>query len=129
MVPEQQPEPSRPVVLVVDDEVLVRMMLADVLDDAGFKVVEAAHADEALRVLSACDHIRGVVTDVEMPRGSMNGFQLAQRIKQLNRRVGVLVISGRAAPRADELPEGGMFLTKPVHTGTLVRVLRSLLAA
>ena len=64
-----------------------------------------------------------------MPRGSMNGFQLAQRIKQLNRRVGVLVISGRAAPRADELPEGGMFLTKPVHTGTLVRVLRSLLAA
>ena len=64
MVPELQPEPSRPVVLVVDDEALVRMMLADVLDDAGFKVVEAAHADEALRVLSACERIRGVVTDV-----------------------------------------------------------------
>ena len=128
MVPEQ-PELSRPVVLVVEDEVLVRMMLADVLDDAGFKVVEAAHADEALRVLSACDRIRAVVTDVEMPRGSMNGFQLARRIKQLNHRIGVLVISGRAAPRVDELPDGGMFLSKPVHTGTLVRVLRSLLAA
>jgi CheY-like chemotaxis protein len=59
--------PARPLILVVEDEALVRMTLVGVLEDAGFKVIEAAHADEALRVLSAVSGIHAVVTDVEMP--------------------------------------------------------------
>jgi CheY-like chemotaxis protein len=58
------------------------MTLADVLDDAGFKVIEAAHADEALRVLVAVPDIQAVVTDVEMPAGSINGFELARRVRK-----------------------------------------------
>jgi CheY-like chemotaxis protein len=66
-----QPQPNtRPLILVVEDEALVRMTLVDVLEDAGFKVIEAVHADEALRVLGTVPGIGAVVTDVEMPPGA-----------------------------------------------------------
>ena len=120
---------SKPAILVVEDEVLVRLMLADVLDDAGFKVIEAAHADEALSVLSALPEVQAVVTDVEMAAGSMDGFALAHRIRALRPDIGVLIASGRAAPAAGDLPEHCHFVAKPVHPATLVYLLRSLLGA
>ena len=121
------PARNKPVVLVVEDEVLVRMMLADVLDEAGFKVIEAAHADEALSVLSALPEIQAVVTDVEMPGGSLNGFALARTVRERRPDIGVLIASGRAAPAAGELPDLCHFLAKPIHPATLVHVIRSLL--
>ncbi len=72
----------RMVVLVVEDETLVRMFMADFLDEAGFKVFEAVHADEALTVLQARPDIQAVITDIEMPAGSMNGLKLAQTIQE-----------------------------------------------
>jgi CheY-like chemotaxis protein len=114
-------------ILIVEDEDLVRMTLVDVLEDAGFKVVEAVHADEALRVLSAVSGIHAVVTDVERPRGSINGFELALRVQASRQDIGVLIASGRAAPKPGDLPEGALFIGKPVHPETLVRLLRTLL--
>ena len=125
-MPGPQPN-THPLVLVVEDEALVRMTLADVLEDAGFKVIEAVHADEALRVLKAVSDIQAVVTDVEMPRGSINGFELARRVRTDCQGIGVLVVSGRAAPKAGDLPDGVLFIGKPVHPETLVRLLRTLL--
>ncbi len=118
----------RRTVLVVEDEVLVRMMLADVLDEAGFRVIEAANADEALRVMSAIPDVSAVVTDVEMPGGSLNGFELARRIRA-EWNIGVLIASGRQAPRPGELPEGSHFVAKPVYPETLVSLIRTLLSA
>ncbi|WP_246529504.1 response regulator [Microvirga zambiensis] len=120
---------TRALILVVEDEALVRMTLVDVLEDAGFKVIEAAHADEALRVLCAVSGIHAVVTDVEMPRGSINGFELAQRVRSDRQDIGILIASGRAAPKAGDLPEGALFLSKPVHPETLVRLLTRLLTS
>src|SRR3712207_3268192 len=117
---------QRRTVLVVEDEVLVRMMLADVLDDAGFRVIEAANADEALRVLSAVPEVAAVVTDVEMPGGSINGFEPARRIRT-EWNIGVLIASGRQAPRQGELPEGSHFVAKPVYPDTLISLIRTLL--
>ncbi|WP_262031693.1 response regulator [Microvirga sp. Mcv34] len=125
-MPGPNPLP-RALVLVVEDEALVRMTLVDVLEDAGFKVIEAAHADEALRVLSAVFGIHAVVTDVEMPRGSINGFELARRVRSDKQDIGILIASGRAAPKPGDLPEGALFLSKPVHPETLVRLLKTLL--
>jgi CheY-like chemotaxis protein len=119
--------PARPLILVVEDETLVRMTLVDVLEDAGFKVIEAAHADEATQVLSAVTVIDAVVTDVEMPRGSINGFELARQIRASRQEIGVLIASGRAAPKPGDLPEGALFIGKPVHPETLVRLIRTLL--
>jgi CheY-like chemotaxis protein len=118
----------RPLILVVEDEGLVRMTLADVLEHAGFKVIEAAHADEALRVLTAVSGIDAVVTDVEMPRGSINGFELAQRVRNDWQEIGVLIASGRAPPKPGDLPDGALFIGKPVHPGTLVQLITSLLS-
>jgi DNA-binding response OmpR family regulator len=105
------------------------MTLADVLEDAGFKVIEAVHADEALRVLSAVSGIDAVITDVEMPRGSINGFELARRVRTDRQEIGVLIASGRAVPKPDELPEGALFIGKPVHPETLVQLIRRLLGS
>ncbi|WP_040638895.1 response regulator [Microvirga lotononidis] len=126
------PEPtSTPpaLVLVVEDEALVRMTLVDVLEDAGFKVLEAAHADEALQHLQAVPRINAIVTDVEMPRGSLNGFELARKVRQERKEIGVLIASGRAAPQPGDLPEGAVFIGKPVHPGSLVHLLHTLLGA
>jgi CheY-like chemotaxis protein len=125
-----EPEPAphtRPLILVVEDEALVRMTLVDVLEDAGFKVIEAVHADEALRVLKAVSSIDAVVTDVEMPRGSIDGFELARRVRTDRQEIGVLIASGRAAPKPGDLPDGALFIGKPVHPETLVRLIERLL--
>src|SRR3984893_8424442 len=73
-----QAKPARPgcVVLIVEDEHLVRVTSADLLAEAGFEVLEAANADEALRILEATPVVRVVFTDVEMP-GSLDGLGLA----------------------------------------------------
>ncbi len=123
-----EPTPNtRPLILVVEDETLVRMTLVDVLEDAGFKVIEAVHADEALRVLRAVSGIEAVVTDVEMPQGNINGFELARKVRKDRQEIGVLIASGRAAPKPGDLPDGALFIGKPVHPDTLVQLIRRLL--
>jgi CheY-like chemotaxis protein len=116
-----------PFVLVVEDEALVRMTLVDVLDDAGFNVIEAIHSDDALQALHSSPGIQAVVTDVEMPRGSINGFELARRVRADHQNIGILIVSGRVAPQQRQLPEGALFIGKPVDPQTLVRLLNSVL--
>ncbi len=118
---------TRALILVVEDEALVRMTLVDVLEDAGFKVIEAVHADDALQALQSAPDIQAVVTDVEMPRGSINGFELARRVRADYQGIGILIVSGRVAPKHGELPEGALFIGKPVDPDTLVKLLNSVL--
>ena len=89
--------PHLPRVLVVEDEPLLRVFNADMLTDAGFDVLEAANADEALRMLETVSDIRVVFTDVEMP-GALDGYALAQRIETLWPEIGVVITSGRRHP-------------------------------
>jgi CheY-like chemotaxis protein len=123
---ENKPD-IRALILVGEDEALVRMMLVDVLDDAGFKVMEAAHADEALHILAAAPDVQVVVTDVEMPRGSINGFELARRVRDDRQDIGVVIASGRVAPAPEGLPEGTYFVEKPVRPEKLLDLIRALL--
>jgi CheY-like chemotaxis protein len=67
---------ERPVVLIVEDEFLIRMASAEAIRDAGFEVLEAANADEAIGILESRRDIRVVFTDIQMP-GSMDGAKLA----------------------------------------------------
>jgi CheY-like chemotaxis protein len=109
---EKKPD-IRALILVVEDEALVRMMLVDVLDDAGFKVMEAARADEALHVLATVPEVQVFVTDVEMPRGSVNGFELARRVRDDRQDIGVVIASGRVAPATGDLPPGPISSESP----------------
>jgi CheY-like chemotaxis protein len=110
--------PDRPVILIAEDEVLVRMLIADVLQDAGYKVIEAADANEALRVLEARPDVHVVVTDVEMPPGP-SGIELAAEVRERWPSVQVVVTSGRVFPT--ELLEGVVFMPKPWTAECLAR--------
>jgi CheY-like chemotaxis protein len=123
-----EPSPTPPVVLVVEDEALVRMLAVDVLEEAGFEVIEAPSADYAVLVLDKRDDIRVVFTDVDMP-GRLNGFQLARHIQDHHHRVRVIIGSGKCRPGPDDIAPGTRFLQKPYPLEVLVREVRRLAAA
>jgi DNA-binding NtrC family response regulator len=97
------------------------MTAADELDDAGFRVLEAKNADEALAVLEAhSDEVQVLFTDVDMP-GSMDGMALAERVYQRWPHLLLLISSGYPRPHPDEIPDHGRFVPKPYIGATLVR--------
>jgi CheY-like chemotaxis protein len=108
-------------VLVVDDEPLVRILTAQVLEEAGFQVEEAGNSDEALSRLNG-HKIAALVTDIDMP-GSLDGCGLAWRVHEIFPAVATVIISGVARPRSEELPPKARFLTKPFDPKRLVREL------
>jgi CheY-like chemotaxis protein len=70
-----------------------------------------------------------MVTDVEMPRGSINGFELTRQIRAGRPDIGILITSGRAAPKPGDVPQGVLFIGKPIHPETLVQLLKTVLAS
>jgi CheY-like chemotaxis protein len=114
--------PAAVKVLIVEDDLIVRMVAVEYAAEAGWIILEAADADEAVRVLRENDDIAGLVTDVLMP-GSMNGLELARRVRQRRPDVAVVVTSGYLNPNSHVLPEGVTFLRKPDRPEDLVRAL------
>ncbi|MFC1455729.1 response regulator [Microvirga arabica] len=114
------------VILVVEDEPLVRIFIADFMDEAGFKVLEAVDADEALTILKARPDVQAIISDVEMPRGSMNGFALARAVREQWPGIGIVMTSGRERPGPDELPDEVVFLAKPYLPDTVIQVIRQM---
>lgn len=117
-----------PLVLLVEDEVLVRLTAAVGLEEAGFTVLEADDAEQAVALLSSHDDICAVFTDVNMP-GSMDGIDLAQLVHARWPDVRILVTTGGADLSAGGLPDGSEFVAKPYHAEQIVSCLRRALAA
>jgi CheY-like chemotaxis protein len=117
------------VVVVAEDEPLIRMETAEHLIDEGFEVLEARHAEEALAILAhAADDVHVLFTDVRMP-GGMDGVALSHHVKTHWPWIGLLVTSAHAEAMVDELPEGCRFLPKPYHHRQAIKQLRALTAA
>ena len=114
-----------PLVLVVEDELLVRMNTLSLLEEAGFGVLEAGSADEAISLLERRKDIRIVFTDINMP-GSMDGLRLAHAIRNRWPPIELVVTSGLMRVRKEDMPERGLFLRKPYTPSELVQVVRSL---
>jgi CheY-like chemotaxis protein len=112
-------------VLVVDDEPLIRMDLAATMEDAGFKVYEAANADRAIELLENRPDIYLLFTDVDMP-GSMNGVELAHYARSYWP-VKIIVSSGYRKVETKDLPPGAIFLGKPTRPAHVIAQLRSML--
>ena len=117
---------SRMVVLVVEDETLVRMFMADFLDEAGFKVFEAVNADEALTVLAARPDVQVIITDIEMPAGTLNGLELARTVQERWPGIGIVITSGRERPGLDDLSDRVAFLAKPYLPDTMITVIQQM---
>lgn len=103
---------SAPIVLVVEDEAVLRMIAVDLVENAGFEAIEASNADEAVRILEARSDIRIVFTDIDMP-GSMNGLKLATMVRDRWPPVEIIVTSGHFFPQAGALPDRSLFFPKP----------------
>ena len=114
------PRTSSSLVLIVEDEDLVRIMAVDMLEDAGFTVIEAANADEAWAILESRNDIGMLFTDIEMP-GSMNGFVLAGRVAERWPHIRLVITSGRCRPASREVPDHGKFVPKPYQADQVVR--------
>jgi CheY-like chemotaxis protein len=109
---------GKPVILVVEDEVMVRMMAVFVGEDSGFEVLSAATADEAIKILESRSDVRLVFTDFNMP-GSMNGLKLAHAVRRRWPPVELLVTSAFSNIMAEDLPERGRYLAKPYDVAAL----------
>jgi CheY-like chemotaxis protein len=117
----------RPVaILVVEDDVLVRMIAADILSDAGFRTLEAHDAREAMKLLEARTDVRVLFTDWNMP-GDIDGIGLARLVHRRWPTVGIIVTSGKMQPEPGDLPAGTRFLSKPYRPSALIQEVESLL--
>lgn len=115
---------SRPAVLIVEDEVLIRLMIAEELLQAGFQVVQCATADEAWTVLQSSLGIRLVLTDIRMP-GMLDGLALAERIRLNFPHIKIVIGSGQVLDRA----AADAVLAKPFTPQDLVTCVQQLLTA
>ena len=116
---------KRPVVLIVEDEFLVRMGTRAAVEMAGFDVLEAGDADEAIGNLAARNDISLIFTDVHMP-GSMDGLKLAHFVRDRWPPVKIVATSARVRITASDLPEGGRFLLKPYSAADIASTLHEL---
>ncbi len=114
-------------VLIVEDEALVRMHGADILEEAGFEVLEAGDADEALAILDQRTRVHLLFSDIDMP-GQMDGLGLARVVRERWPHIRLLLTLGQHRFDADQLPVSGDFVRKPWAQEALVARIRSLLA-
>lgn len=114
---------NKPVVLVVEDEPLLRMLAVDLVEEAGLESREAAGASEAIKILEACPQVRVVFTDIDMP-GDLNGLELAAIVRERRPRTSIILTSGKPLPRGADIPDGGVFFAKPYSAEAIIATLR-----
>jgi CheY-like chemotaxis protein len=124
--PMQPGASKRPVVLIVEDETLIRMNAIEMIEADGFDVIEATGADDAILILEQRSDIRLIFTDIDMP-GSMDGLKLAHFVKGRWPPIKIVATSGHAIIAESDLPEGSRFLAKPYAAVTVTRVIRQLI--
>jgi DNA-binding NtrC family response regulator len=106
-------------VLLVEDEPLLRLFVSELLEESGFKVIEAANASDALAILHSRRIVNVLLTDVDMA-SDCNGFELAHIVCKSFPGIEILILSGRRWPAAGDLPPGAAFLAKPCPNEAIV---------
>jgi len=110
-------------VLVVEDEVIIRMEAVSMIEDAGYEVVEASNADDAIGLLETRLGIDVIFSDIDMP-GSMDGLKLIHVVRERWPPITLILTSGRMSPRIEDMPERTVFLRKPYAEEALLSALR-----
>lgn len=117
-----------PKVLVVEDEMVLRMRAADIVEDAGFCPVEAVNADEAMAILEARSDIALLFTDIQMP-GSMDGLKLAHAVHARWPAIKIVLVSGQVRPSDAERPVDSHFFGKPLGVEQMIAELQAMVGA
>jgi CheY-like chemotaxis protein len=116
--------PPRPIVLIVEDEPLLRLNAVDIVESSGFEAIEAQDADEACAILEKRCDIHIVFTDITLP-GSMDGLKLAAMVRSRWPPVELIIVSGLVRPEAGAIPDRGVFFSKPYSAEKITQALRS----
>jgi two-component sensor histidine kinase/CheY-like chemotaxis protein len=114
-----------PNVLVVEDEMVLRMRAVDIVEDAGFTPVEAVNADEAIAILESRSDIDLLFTDIQMP-GSMDGLKLAHAVHDRWPSIKIILVSGQVKPSDAERPADSRFFGKPLGVGQMISELQAM---
>lgn len=117
-----------PNVLIVEDEMVLRMRAVDIVEDAGFCPVEAVNADEALSILESRSDISLLFTDIQMP-GSMDGLKLAHAVHDRWPAIKIILVSGRVKPSDAERPADSRFFGKPLGVERMITELQTMVGA
>jgi CheY-like chemotaxis protein len=113
------------IVLIVEDDLFLRMLAVDEIEAAGFTTLEAVDADEAVVLLETRSDIALLFTDIDMP-GSIDGLKLAHLVRKRWPPIKILVVSGRVQLPLCELPPNSRFLVKPYGSADMIAALRAL---
>jgi CheY-like chemotaxis protein len=114
------------VVLVVEDEMLLRMRAVDIVEDAGYISVEAVDADEGLAILESRSDIALLFTDIQMP-GSMDGLALARSVHDRWPPIKIILVSGQVKPTSLDIPPDSRFFGKPLEDEAMIAQLQSMI--
>ncbi|MGK6316987.1 response regulator [Neorhizobium sp. DT-125] len=117
----------RTTILVIEDEPLIRMAVADDLRDAGFHTLEAANADEALDILSAEASIGAIFTDMDL-HGGLDGLSLAWIVKTRWPPIGIVITSGKRRVEREQMPDRSLFFPKPYAHRAIIDALTRLIS-
>src|SRR3954447_26879226 len=117
-----------PKVLVVEDEMVLRMRAADIVEDAGFTAIEAVNADEAMGILESRSDIALLFTDIQMP-GSMDGLKLAHAVHSRWPGIGIILVSGQMKPSDADRPTDSRFFSKPLAVEQMIAELQTMVGA
>src|SRR5579871_593790 len=115
-----------PKVLVVEDEMLLRMRAVDIVEDAGFTPIEAANADEALAILESRSDVDLLFTDIQMP-GSMDGLKLAHAVHERWPSIKIILVSGKLTPTDSERPTDSRFFGKPLEVKQMISEIQEMI--
>jgi CheY-like chemotaxis protein len=114
------------VVLVVEDEMLLRMRAVDMVEDAGFTPVEAVDADEAVAILESRSDVAMLFTDIQMP-GSMDGLRLAHAVHERWPPIKIILVSGQLKPANIAIPADSRFFGKPLEAKEMIAEMRNMI--
>lgn len=114
------------IILVVEDQPIIRMGAVALVTEAGFEALEAGNAEEAIKILESRTDIKLVFTDVDMP-GTMDGLKLTHYIRNRWPPVKLLVASGKTILEESQFPIGARFFSKPYSDQTIIEAITALL--
>jgi CheY-like chemotaxis protein len=114
------------VILVVEDEMVLRMRAVDMVEDAGYTPVEAVDADGAVEILESRTDIALMMTDIQMP-GSMDGLGLAHAVRERWPSIKIIVVSGQLKRSSIDLPADSHFFGKPLESGEMIAQMQSMI--
>ena len=115
-------------VLVVEDEMVLRMRAVDIVEDAGFTAVEAVNADEALSILESRSDISLLLSDIQMP-GSMDGLKLAHAVHDRWPSIKIILVSGQVKVSETDKPADSRFFGKPIEVKQMIAELQRMMGA